>query len=199
MGWKWVDEGDGAQANQPQPDGQATQAMMNARAAGNMASTPQQAAAFGQQQQAQAGQAPAAPAISNQQSMQAAQMQAHAPAAQVPAQAIGNWQQPPQQIGTPPAAAPAGQFANYAQALGKQQSLGRRDQLGGPAPAGQAQNMQNMESARLQSFGQRGPGSAPMPPGAQAVAGVIGGAAGTNAQNMDEQRKRQLDAQRAIG
>lgn len=178
MGWQWVDDGTPQTA---QPDGQATQSMMNARAAGQQVNTVAGANAWGQQQQAQMGQPQAAPAMGNQ---NAAMMNERAQAATQASGTIGG----PQPVAR--AAAQPAPFANYANALGGQRrGYGGGMQMQGaqlgqsPAP-GQAQNMQAMERSQAQSFAAKTPGQT------DTIGGAPAPGAQANQQAMDEQRRK---------
>jgi len=194
MGWKWVDEGDGPQPNQPQPGGAPIQQQAAHQA------PVQQTGGFQPTAQQLAQQA-AYDRSGEQRLGQPVQQMAY----QAPQQmAIGAVQQQ--------AAQPA-PFANYANALGRRmryqqpgmQRAAMGDQMAAQAaqtPAGQqfaqqlgsTQNMnaRNMESARLDAFAQ------PAQPNMQSQdaaklanfgAPVMGGGS-MNAQNMDAARRR---------
>lgn len=165
MSWQWVEDGQGDK--NAQPDGQQTQAMMNARAAGNMATTPAQAQAYGQQQQAAqgglglwdrqqvAGQAAnvASMEASRLQSFgtggQAAQVAANAPLAAQPAQpsqagqALGAAKQSPGQ----PIQHTFDKWSMFGGRGGRQQM--QANGMNTAVPSGAAQNLQSRHASQL--------------------------------------------------
>ena len=174
MGWKWVDEGDGAQPNSAEPDGQATQQILNARQAGNMSVNTvaggnqfaqEQQAQISQAQQGQAGglglynapvnrggqlgQAPASGQSQNFQTMVSQQRAMNAPAQTGP-QVGGNEmafqrQQHARPTGGPSAQIGSGLFqSNAAQIAG---SI--------PAPGAANANQQGRAASEAAKFGQR--------------------------------------------
>lgn len=159
MGWKWVDEGDGPQPNSQQPDGQATQQILNARQAGNMSvNTVAGANQFAQQQQAEMNSRAQDGGLGLwQQRAAAASAMQNAPASNATSAMDASRRQA---LGQP--AAPAAQAQATSIGPGLFRSDAARIVGGIPAP-GAAANMQGQAAAQAQNFGvgaKLGPGAA---------------------------------------